>query len=285
MNPQGQTFIPPAPSGTPPTPTPGPQIQPGALTPAQGQTPAGNNQPATPEVVDKKAKTSAQNTLLISEIRDSIVVLKDGSFRAIVTCQSINFDLMSDTEREAVEYSFQNFLNSLNVPTQILVRSERVDIGPYITKLTKTRQENDNMLLGVLMDDYINFITSVSEDANIMDKSFFIIIPYFTGATKDQVIQKSKGMFQDLFGKKGPEITKIDRATYEKAIDELNNRCNNVISGLMQVGIRSARLNSQQLSTLYYNFNNPDTALREPLVDFSRLATLYVKKGEKPTNG
>ena len=118
-----------------------------------------------------------------------------------------------------------------------------------------------------------------------MDKSFFVIVPFFSSMTKDQVMQKSKGMFQELFGKKGPEVTKIDRATYEKAAEELTNRCNNVISGLAQVGIHSARLNTQQLSTLYYNFNNPDTALREPLVDFSRLASLYVKKGEKPTNG
>jgi type IV secretory pathway VirB4 component len=284
MNPNGQTFIPPTPSvGAVPSAPSAPPL--GAIASAQGQTPAGNSLPVAAPAQSKTEKSSAQNTLLISEIRDSIVVMKDGSFRAVVTCQSINFDLMSDTEREAVEYSYQNFLNSLNFPTQILVRSERVDIGPYISKLSKTRQENDNMLLGVLMDDYINFITTLSEEANIMDKSFFVILPYFSTATKDQVLQKSKGIFQEFFGKKGPEITKIDRTTYEKAVDELNNRSNNVISGLMQVGIRAARLNSQQLATLYYNFNNPDTALREPLVDFSRMASLYVKKGTGPQNG
>lgn len=284
MNPSApnQTFVPPAPVGaTGPQPiATGPQVRPNAVAPAQGQTPAGNN-PVTPTPQTKAEKSSAQNTILISEIRDSIVVMKDGSFRAVVTCQSINFDLMSDAEREAVEYSYQNFLNSLNFPTQILVRSERVDIGPYIANLSKIRQENDNMLLGVLMDDYINFITTLSEEANIMDKSFFIVVPFFASATKEQVIQKSKSIFQEFFGKRGPEITKIDRATYEKAVEELNNRANNVVAGLSQVGIRAARLNTQQLSTLYYNFNNPDTALREPLVDFSRVAGLYVKKGEK----
>lgn len=294
MNPQnpGQMIIPPAPVAAPSGPQPmatGPQVRANAVAPAQGQTPAGNNIPA-PSAQTKVNKSSAQNTLLISEIRDSIVVMKDGSFRAIVTCQSINFDLMSDAEREAVEYSYQNFLNSLNFPTQILVRSERVDIGPYISKLTKIRSENDNMLLGVLMDDYIDFITTLSEEANIMDKSFFVIVPYFTSVTKDAVVAKGKNIFQEFLGKKGPEITKIDRATYEKAAEELTNRSNNIIAGLAQVGIRSARLNTQQLSTLYYNFNNPDTALREPLVDFSRLAGLYVRKGsnttqETPNNG
>ena len=77
------------------------------------------------------------------------------------------------------------------------------------------------------------------------------------------------------------EVTKIDRMTYDKAMTELNNRIDTVVSGLFQIGIHSVRLNTKELAELYYNFNNPDTAVREPLVDFSKLATLYVKKGEK----
>ena len=80
---------------------------------------------------------------------------------------------------------------------------------------------------------------------------------------------------------KGPEITKIDRATYDKALSELNNRVDSVISGLFQIGIHSVRINTKELAELYYNFNNPDTAVREPLVDFSKLSTMYVRKGEK----
>ena len=128
----------------------------------------------------KESPISTQSTLLISELRDNVVIMKDGSFRAVVACKSINFDLMSDMEREGVEYSYQNFLNSLKFTTQILMRSQRVDIGPYIERLSEIRRNNDNMLLGVLMDDYINFIDILSQEANIMDKSFFIIIPYYS---------------------------------------------------------------------------------------------------------
>ena len=236
---------------------------------------------AAPISPNKENPTSTQSTLLISELRDNVVIMKDGSFRAVVACKSINFDLMSDMEREGVEYSYQNFLNSLKFTTQILVRSQRVDIGPYIERLTEIRRNNDNMLLGVLMDDYINFIDILSQEANIMDKSFFVIIPYYTSIDAEKALQQTKNFFKTFSRTKAPEVTRIDRATYDKALSELANRVDSVMSGLFQIGIHSVRLNTKELAELYYNFNNPDTAVREPLIDFSQLATMYVKKGEK----
>lgn len=249
-----------------------------ASQPVEGQQALGS-QTQAPKVIENPIST--QSTLLISELRDGLVIMKDGSFRAVVACQSINFDLMSETEREGVEYSYQNFLNSLNFNVQILVRSQRVDIGPYIDRLTTIRRNNDNMLLGVLMDDYINFIDLLSQEANIMDKSFFVVIPYYSSADAEAFVNQTKNLFK-TFGKKAPEVTRINRDTYNKAVDELNNRVEAVVSGLFQIGIQSVRLNTRELSELYYNFNNPDTAVREPLVDFSKLATTYVRKGEKP---
>jgi len=235
----------------------------------------------SPVSPNAESPTSTQSTLLISEIRDNVVIMKDGSFRAVVACKSINFDLMSDVEREAVEYSYQNFLNSLKFTTQILVRSQRVDIGPYIEKLMNIRRTNDNMLLGVLMDDYISFIDILSQEANIMDKSFFIIVSYYSSIAAEKVVQQTKDFFKSLKKSRAPEVTTIDRATYDKAISELSNRVDSVITGLFQMNINAVRLNTKELSELYYNFNNPDTAIREPLVDFNKLATMYVKKGDK----
>jgi len=233
-------------------------------------------QHATPD-----APTSTQSTLLISELRDSLVIMKDGSFRAVIACQSINFDLMSEAEREGVELSYQNFLNSLNFTTQILIRSQRVDIAPYIEKLSDIQRNNDNMLLSVLMDDYINYIDALSQEANIMDKSFFIVVPYYPNADAEKALQQAKSLFKSFSSSKEPEVTKIDRTTYDKAITEINNRVESVISGLFQIGIHSVRLNTKELAALYYNFNNPDTAVREPLVDFTKLATTYVRKGDQ----
>lgn len=260
------------------------QMMPGQMAPANaapiGSAAMAANQ-VSPISPNKDNPLSTQATLLISELRDNVVIMKDGSFRAVVACKSINFDLMSDMEREGVEYSYQNFLNSLNFTTQILIRSQRVDIGPYLNRLTEIRRNNDNMLLGVLMDDYINFIEILSQEANIMDKSFFIVIPYYVSPDAEKSLQETKNFFKTFSKSKGPEVTKIDRVTYDKAMTELNNRVDTVVSGLFQIGIHSVRLNTKELAQLYYNFNNPDTAVREPLVDFSKLATMYVKKGEK----
>jgi len=250
-------------------------------TPQQEAPQSLGSQNNLPKVTENPLST--QSTLLISELRDGLVIMKDGSFRAVVACQSINFDLMSEQEREGVEYSYQNFLNSLNFTVQILVRSQRVDIGPYIERLSTIRRNQDNMLLGVLMDDYINFIDLLSQEANIMDKSFFIIIPYYSSADAEKLVEQTKNLFK-AFGKKAPDVTRINRDTYNKAVDELNNRVESVISGLFQIGIQSVRLRTRELSELYYNFNNPDTAVREPLVDFTKLATTYVRKGEKPNH-
>ena len=250
----------------------------------QGQAPIAS-QPNQKGKVDNSARkdnpTSTQATLMISELRDNVVIMKEGSFRAVVACKSINLDLMSEMEREGVEYSYQNFLNSLTFAVQILVRSQRVDIGPYLNRLTEIRRNNDNLLLGVLMDDYINFIEILSQEANIMDKSFFIVIPYYTSPDAEKSLQETKNFFKTFSRAKTPEVTKIDRNTYDKAMEEINNRVDTVTSGLYSIGIHSVRLKTKELAELYYNFNNPDTAVREPLVDFSKLATLYVKKGEK----
>lgn len=209
-----------------------------------------------------------------------MVVMNDGSFRSVVACQSINFDLMSDREREGVEYSYQSFLNSLYFPVQILIRSQRVDIGPYLDRLAKIRRDQDNMLLGVLMDDYIDFVDQLSQDANIMDKSFYVVIPYFPTGDISSAVNTSKNLFSNLFKPQQQANIKIDKATYDKAKDEMQNRTNLVVSGLYQMGIRCAQLQTKELAALYYNVYNPDTAVRQPLIDFEQVTGTYVKKGE-----
>ena len=229
-----------------------------------------------------KNPNSTQSTLQLSEVRDNMVVMVDGSMRAVVACKSINFDLMSDREREGVEYSYQNFLNSLNFPVQILIRSQRVDIGPYLEKLIATRRTQDNMLLGVLMDDYINYIDVLSQEANIMEKTFYIVIPYFPNGDASNLIEQGKGFFGKLFAKPKNTITRIDTATYQKAKDEIKNRVDNVIAGMFQIGVQSVQLDTKSLGELYYNIYNPDTAVRQPLRDFENSTGIYTKKATEP---
>ena len=253
-----------------------------ALAPPAEQTPA---QKASES--KKNNPSSTQNTLLFSEMRENMMIMHDGSFRAVVECESINFDLMSSREREAVEYSYQNFLNSLYFPVQILIRSRRVDIGPYIDRLVTIRRSQDNMMLSRLMDDYIDFIDILSQEANIVDKSFYIVIPYYPIGDVAEIKKQAKGLFDSFFGgTKEPQVTKINQPDYEKAKDEVRNRVDSVVSGLFQLGVKSQQLTTQQLSVLFYNSYNPDISARQPMTNasMSDFATTYVRKGEGDAN-
>jgi len=248
----------------------------GSAQPAPGAPAAPNGQPAARPV----NQNTTQNSLLISEIRENMAIMNDGSFRAVIACKSINFDLMSSREREGVEYSYQNFLNALYFPIQIFIRSQRVDIGPYIDRLVTIRKAQDNMLLNVLMDDYINFIDILSQEANIMDKSFFIIVPFYPAGDLNTIKEQGKGFFGKIFGGPQTTATKIDKVMYDKAKDEIKNRVDSVTSGLYQIGVKSVQLNTKELGELYYNMYNPDTAVREPLGNFNDVTSTYVRKGQ-----
>lgn len=249
--------------------------------PQPGQQAGALNQQQPAGIQPKKNPNSAQNALLISELRDNMVIMSDGSFRAVITCKSINFDLMSAREREGVEYAYQSFLNSLTFPVQILIRSQRVDIAPYLDRLETIRRGQDNMLLGVLMDNYIDFIDRLAEEANIMDKSFFVVIPYYPAGDFDSSVNSSKNLFSfATFKVENQSTVKISEDQYTKAKDELQNRINTVLNGLFQMGVRSVQLNTKELGELYYNFYNPDTAVRQPLGDFSDMTNTFIRKGE-----
>jgi len=251
---QGQTF-----------PNQAPQ-QGQAVSSAPNQ-PAQNQQQPPKQV--KQNPNSTQGSLQFSELRDSMVIMKDGSFRAVIACKSINFDLMANNEREGVEMSYQDFLNSINFTVQILIRSQRIDIRPYIDKLENLRRNEDNMLLGRLM---------LSQEANIMDKSFFVVVPYYSSKEAEKELTETKNFVKAMSKNQGTTVSRINRDIYDKAITEINTRCDSVIQGLYSIGIHAVRLNTNELGQLFYSFNNPDDAIRQPLGDFNKLSGLYVKK-------
>ncbi len=242
----------------------------GQMPPMQQPMQSGMPGGRPPVPMQKSNPTSTQNALEIAEIRDGIVIMNDGSFRAVVMCQSINFDLMSPEEREAVEFSYQGFLNSLYFPIQVFVRSQKVDLRPYIEKLDKIRSEHDNMLLALLMEDYIAYMDAISQQTNIMDKKFYLVIPFEPLVDAQKVVQASKGFFNTIFGKKEQKVI-INEATLEKAKTELKNRIQAVMNGLQQCQVQSLPLDTQELIELYYDAYNPDTATRQKLKNFGKL--------------
>lgn len=226
---------------------------------------------------------STQNTLQIAEIRDGVAIMNDGSFRSVIMAKSINFDLMSGQEQESVEYAYQGFLNSLYFPIQIFIRSQKVDLQPYLEKLDKIRTEHDNMLLAMLMEDYIDYMDQLSQQTNIMDKKFYIVVPYFpTPADTRQMLSSSKNFFTgvvDLFNNKEQHVV-INEQTLEKAKTELRNRVQAVLAGLMQCNIKALPLDTQELIELYYDTYNPDTATRQQLKNFNDLTAEIITKGQ-----
>lgn len=239
-------------------------------------------QPAAQQPVAHSNPNSTQNTLQIAEIRDGIVIMNDGSFRSVVMVKSVNFDLMSQQEQEAVEYSYQGFLNSLYFPVQIFVRSQRVDLQPYINKLDKIRTEHDNMLLAMMMEDYIGYISQLSQQTNIMDKKFYIVIPFFPHVDVQKALTQSKNFvtgLMTLFNSKEQHVV-INEQDLEKAKAELKNRVQAVMQGLMQCNIQSLPLDTQELIELYYDTYNPDTATRQQLKQFDNLNADIVTKGQ-----
>jgi len=227
----------------------------------------------------KSNPNSTQNSLLINEIRDGLVIMSDGSFRSVVMLKSINFDLMSLQEQEGVEYAYQGFLNSLAFPIQIFVRSQRIDIEPYIQKLDKIRGEHDNMLLVRLMEDYIDFMVNLSEQTNVMDKKFYIIIPYYPTINAQKAVEASKTFLTGIFGHKEAPVT-INEADLNAAKTELRNRVQSVLASLQQCNIQGLPLDTQELIELYYDAYNPDTATRQQLKNFDDLAAPVITKGQ-----
>jgi type IV secretory pathway VirB4 component len=254
------------------------------MNPQQHGYPArqGAGQQRQPQAAPPSNPNSTQNTLQIAEIRDGIVIMNDGTYRAVIMAKSINFDLMSQSEQESVEYAYQGFLNSLYYPIQIFIRSQKVDIGPYIDRLDKIRTEHDNMLLALLMEDYIGYIDVLSQSTNIMDKKFYIVIPFASNPDAERSLASSKSFvtgFAGLLSKKEQKVV-INEKELEKAKTELRNRVQATMGGLQQCGVKSTPLDTEELIELYYDTYNPDTATRQHIKNFQDLTVDIVTKGE-----
>lgn len=233
-----------------------------------------------------KDQASTQNALLISEIRDGLVIMRDGSLRSVVMCQSINFDLMSGPEREAVEFSYQGFLNTLYFPIQVYIRTQRVDLSKYLEKLETSHANQENMLLGLLMEDYIAYVRYLLEAANVMAKQFYVVIPYFPPLNSQEGLSRGLKQFRNLFRPTSGPIV-INEANYNRYKSELTQRVQVVLNSLNQMGVQAIPLDTQELIELYYTVYNPQIALNQQLTNVADLEAPMVRRGqgENPNAG
>ncbi len=195
---------------------------------------------------------STQDFVPIKEVRDGIVIMKDNGLRAVLLASSINFALKSEDEQTAFIVQFQNFLNSLDFSCQIFVQSRQLDIRPYVATLEEAYKGQLDDLMRIQIREYIEFIRSFTEAANIMTKNFFIVVPYTPA-----VISTSGGAASFLpFGKKKTNAAEENR-TFEEQASQLEQRIAIVQQGLVRTGVRTVQLGTEEAIELLYKMFNP----------------------------
>lgn len=202
----------------------------------------------------RAASQSAQDFVPVKEVRDGIVLLKDGSFRAVLLASSINFALKSEDEQTAFIVQFQNFLNSLDFSVEIFVQSRMLDIRPYIATLEAAYKNQLDELMRVQIREYIEFIKSFTEAANIMTKNFFVVVPYTPAMASTA---KESGISNLLpFGKKKTNAAE-ETKTFEERVTQLEQRISIVQQGLIRTGVRTVQLGTEEAVELFYKMFNP----------------------------
>jgi type IV secretory pathway VirB4 component len=194
---------------------------------------------------------STQDFVPVSEVRDGVVVLKDGSLRAILLASSINFALKSEDEQTAFIVQFQNFLNSLDFSVQIFVQSRMLDIRPYIATLEVQFKQQLDDLMRIQIREYIEFIKSFTEAANIMTKNFFVVVPYSSTSVSTRSVTKMLP-----FGNKKTD-TEAANKTFEEQMTQIEQRISIVQQGLVRTGVRTVQLGTEEAIELLYKMFNP----------------------------
>lgn len=198
-----------------------------------------------------KKGSASQEFVSIKEIKDGVVIMDDDSLRAVIMTSSINFALKSEDERNAILYQFQNFLNTLDFSIQIQIQSRRLDIEPYLNLLNEQYEKQDNELLKIQIKEYVEFVKDFTNNVNIMTKSFFLVIPYYSFFQT----RSSAGWFNFL--SKGDTQEQKERS-FDQQKMQLEQRVSIVEQGLTRVGLRTKKLDDEELTELYHSIFNPE---------------------------
>lgn len=217
--------------------------------------------------------TSTQRFLPIGEIKEGFIVLKNGGMRAILQTSSVNFNLKSEDEQNALISSYQSFLNTLEFPIQILVRSKKLDVDKYIHTIDNLAHKQANPLLQKQTIAYSEYIQKLVEYADIMEKKFYIIVPV------DPIRNETKqGILKDIFLlldhlKPQDTVSKIQTRQHEfEALKKtLQQRINTIKDSLSNCNIRSEQLNTEELVELLYQSYNPLLSREQKAENYKKL--------------
>lgn len=195
-------------------------------------------------------QTPSQSFVPIRDIKNGVVVLKNGQMNIVLLASSVNFALKSVAEQEGILHNFQSFLNTLDFSLQIYVQSRRLDINPYLALLAGREKEQDNDLMKIQLREYMNFVETFVKEVDIMTKNFFVVIPY-TPINAD-----IKSNLSSIFGNKKTTAT-IEDETFSEHQSQLEQRVTMVEQGLNRLGVRTIQLQNDELVEMYYHIFNP----------------------------
>ncbi len=201
-----------------------------------------------------KSSVNTKDFVEIADIRDEIIILKTGSFRAVIEAGSINFELKSQNEQIAIVQAFQNFLNSVDFPVQIVIHSRKLDIKPYIENLNKQTETIDHELLKIQAIEYTRFVSGLTELTNIMSKKFYVVVPFYL--IEAPISKRGLLNFLGSAVKPSATIKKFDEAQFESYKAQIIQRVELIYEGLSGIGINTRLLKQQELKDLFYNLYN-----------------------------
>jgi hypothetical protein len=200
----------------------------------------------------QKVKPS-QDFVPIEQVRDGILVLKDGTMRAIVMVSSVNMVLKSENEQAAILRQFENFLNSLDFSIQIFVQSRALDIKPYLILLEQQIQNQQSELMKIQVREYIDFVRGFVGGANIMTKGFYVVVPYSPPSLE---VTPTVSGIQAIFNAQKSNPEHISMQLFEEYRSQIEQRLSVVIQGLSRTGIRSVQLGTEEVIELFYRLFN-----------------------------
>lgn len=217
----------------------------------------------------KKPTQSHPSTLRyldIAGIRQDTVIMKDGDLRSVIMVSSINFALKNEDEQNAIIGAYVSFLNNISFPLQIVIQSRELNIEGYLAQLKQKEKEQTNELLKMQITEYINYIKELVSLSKIMNKRFYVIVPY------NPLSDKKKGFLSRLTETFSPtSLIKMKEDKFTRLRKELGRRVDSVISGLSSIGLNTIELDTQSLIELFYNTYNPVTAAHEHLAEVEKI--------------
>ncbi|MFA6428632.1 MAG: hypothetical protein WCW02_03790 [Candidatus Buchananbacteria bacterium] len=208
------------------------------------------------------ATPTTQRFVEIAEIKENTVILKDGSLRAVLLVSSLNFDLKSEEEQQAIIGNYVGFLNMLDFPLEIVIQSRQLNIDAYLLDLNKKERQQSNELLRLQIADYSQAIKELIKLGQIMTKRFYVVVPYSSKALKRRGFwERIASLFFTT------AALRLEEQRFRTYYHELDRRIEKVLAGLSGIGLRAAQLDTVSLIELFYNTYNLDLAEKQKMTN------------------